>query len=56
MSRKFRLLPSLIVASVAALSFPLIVSSSIPPDRQDELDEVIVTGMRVGQGGAQDIK
>jgi Ca-activated chloride channel family protein len=56
MSRKFRLLPSLIVASVAALSFPLIVSSSIPPDKDQELNEVVVTGFRVGQGGAQDIK
>ncbi|HKU90069.1 MAG TPA: VWA domain-containing protein [Steroidobacteraceae bacterium] len=35
---------------------PLTLQASIPPDRDEELDEVVVTGaMRVGQGGAQDI-
>jgi Ca-activated chloride channel family protein len=39
-----------------ALLLPLTVTASIPPDREDQLDEVVVTGaMRVGQGGAQDI-
>jgi Ca-activated chloride channel family protein len=35
---------------------PLTLHATIPPDREDQLDEVVVTGaMRVGQGGAQDI-
>jgi Ca-activated chloride channel family protein len=51
-----RLLPGLLGA-IAGIAFPLIVCSSIPPDRKDqELEEVIVTGMRASQGGAQDIR
>lgn len=39
-----------------ALLFTLTIQASIPTDRDDELQEVVVTGaMRVGQGGAQDI-
>jgi Ca-activated chloride channel homolog len=47
MFRKIRLLPLLLS--------PLIVSATIPPE-DEELEEAIVTGMRVSQGGAQDIK
>src|SRR6187402_1438501 len=47
MFRKIRLLPLLL--------FPLIVSATIPPE-DEELEEIVVTGMRVSQGGAQDIK
>src|SRR5262245_61693163 len=52
MIRRIRLLPLFLL--------PLIVSASIPPEDQ-ELEEVMVTGMRasgmrVSQGGAQDIK
>ncbi|HTU67915.1 MAG TPA: VWA domain-containing protein [Steroidobacteraceae bacterium] len=40
-----------------ALLIPALTLASVPPDRQDELDEiVVVTGMRASQGGAQDIK
>jgi Ca-activated chloride channel homolog len=35
---------------------PVLALASVPQDRQDELDEVMVTGMRASQGGAQDIK
>ncbi|MEO8061907.1 MAG: VWA domain-containing protein [Pseudomonadota bacterium] len=59
MSRKIRLLPSLSTGVAAALLVPAVVISSVPPDPQDQsqqLDEIAVTGMRVGQGGAQDIK
>lgn len=49
MFRKSRLLPAFFI--------PLIVSASIPPEDQDqELEEIVTTGMRVSQGGAQDIK
>src|SRR5688500_9432960 len=54
MSRKIRLLPGLIV-SATALLYSIIVSASIPPE-DEQLDEIVTTGMRVGQGGAQDIK
>jgi len=47
MFRKIRLLPLLL--------FPLIVSATIPPE-DEELEEIVTTGMRVSQGGAQDIK
>src|SRR5687767_11114459 len=47
MFRKIRLLPIILT--------PLIVSASIPP-KDHEIEEVIVTGMRASQGGAQDIK
>ena len=47
MFRKIRLLPLFL--------FPLIVSATIPPE-DEELEEVVTTGMRVSQGGAQDIK
>lgn len=56
MTGKNRLLQTTLCVCTAALLFPLTVNSSIPPDRDDQLDEVVVTGaMRVGQGGAQDI-
>ena len=47
MFRQIRLLPLLL--------FPLIVSATIPPE-DEELEEIVTTGMRVSQGGAQDIK
>ena len=47
MIRRIRLLPFVL--------FPLIVSASIPPE-DEELAEIVTTGMRVSQGGAQDIK
>jgi Ca-activated chloride channel family protein len=47
MFRKIRLLPLFL--------FPLIVSATIPPE-DEELEEIVTTGMRVSQGGAQDIK
>ena len=47
MFRKIHLLPLFL--------FPLIVSATIPPE-DEELEEAVVTGMRVSQGGAQDIK
>src|SRR5262245_49094375 len=51
-----RLLPATLSFCTAALFIPLIVGASIPEERHDQLDEVVVTGaMRVGQGGAQDI-
>src|ERR1043165_6137962 len=51
-----RLLRTTLSLCTAALLVPLTVTASIPPDREDELQEVVVTGaMRVGQGGAQDI-
>jgi Ca-activated chloride channel family protein len=56
MNGKNRLLRTTISLCVAALLVPLTLQASIPPDRDEELDEVVVTGaMRVGQGGAQDI-
>jgi Ca-activated chloride channel family protein len=48
MIRSLRLLPALFI--------PLLVSASIPPEETDELEEIVTTGMRVSQGGAQDIK
>jgi Ca-activated chloride channel homolog len=52
MFRKIRLLPAFFI--------PLLVSASIPPEDNpedsDALEEIVTTGMRVGQGGAQDIK
>jgi Ca-activated chloride channel family protein len=49
MIRTFRLLPALLI--------PVFVSASIPPEEADEeLDTIVTTGMRVSQGGAQDIK
>jgi Ca-activated chloride channel family protein len=59
MLRKIRLLPAFCTAFAAALLVPAVVLSSVPPDPQDQsqdLDEIAVTGLRVGQGGAQDIK
>jgi len=51
-----RLLQTTLYFCTAALLLPLTLNASIPPDREDQLDEVVVTGaMRVGQGGAQDI-
>jgi Ca-activated chloride channel homolog len=51
-----RLLQTTLSFCTAALLLPLTLNASIPPDREDQLDEVVVTGaMRVGQGGAQDI-
>jgi Ca-activated chloride channel family protein len=48
MSRVLRLL---------ALLIPVAALASVPPeDRSQDLNEVIVTGMRAAQGGAQDIK
>jgi Ca-activated chloride channel family protein len=55
MKGKNRLLQATFAFCSAALLLPLTVNSSINSDRDDELNEVIVTGMRVGQGGAQDI-
>lgn len=56
MNRKNRLLQATLSFCTAALLLPLTLSASNTPDREDQLDEVIVTGaMRVGQGGAQDI-
>ena len=48
MFRSIRLLPVFFI--------PLLVSASIPPEDNEDLEEVVTTGMRVGQGGAQDIK
>ena len=41
-----------------ALTFPVFAFASVPPedDRTEELEEVVTTGMRVSQGGAQDIR
>jgi Ca-activated chloride channel family protein len=56
MNGKNRLLGTTLAFCTAALLFPLTVTAAIPPDRDEQLDEVTVTGaMRVGQGGAQDI-
>jgi Ca-activated chloride channel family protein len=56
MNGKNRLLGTTLSFCTAALLFPVTVTSSIPPDRDEQLEQVIVTGaMRVGQGGAQDI-
>jgi len=56
MNGKNRLLRTTFSILIAALFFPLTLQASIPPDRDEQLDEVVVTGaMRVGQGGAQDI-
>jgi Ca-activated chloride channel family protein len=56
MNGKNRLLQATLSFGTAALLLPLTLSASIPPDRDEQLDEVVVTGaMRVGQGGAQDI-
>lgn len=40
----------------AALVFPLILLASVPPEEEESLEEIVTTGMRVSQGGAQDIK
>ena len=56
MFRSSRLLSGFALASVTALLLPLIVSASIPPEEEEVLEEVITTGMRASQGGAQDIK
>ena len=46
----------LLALSMSALLLPLSVLAQAPPDdKSDELEEAIVTGLRVGQGGAQDI-
>jgi Ca-activated chloride channel family protein len=45
----------LLALSLAALLIPLAANAQAPEDQQDELEEVITTGLRVGQGGAQDI-
>ena len=56
MNGKNRLLRTTFSILTAALFIPLTLQASIPPDRDEQLDEVVVTGaMRVGQGGAQDI-
>jgi Ca-activated chloride channel homolog len=55
MNGKNRLLRATFSFCTAALLLPLIVSASIPPDQDEELEEVVTTGMRVSQGGAQDI-
>jgi Ca-activated chloride channel homolog len=56
MNGKNRLLQTTLCFCAAALLVPLTLNATIPPDREDQLDEVVVTGaMRVGQGGAQDI-
>jgi len=56
MNGKNRLLQATLSFCTAALLLPLTLNATIPPDRDDQLEEVIVTGaMRVGQGGAQDI-
>src|SRR5690349_16324304 len=56
MNGKNRLLQTTFSLCAAALLVPLTLQASIPPDRDEELNEVVVTGaMRVGQGGAQDI-
>jgi Ca-activated chloride channel family protein len=56
MTGKNRLLQPTLSICAAALLLPLSLHASIPPDRDEQLDEVVVTGaMRVGQGGAQDI-
>ena len=56
MKRPNRLLHATLIFCTAACAFPLIVDASIPPDHDDEqLEEIVTTGMRVGQGGAQDI-
>ena len=56
MTGKNRLLRTTFSLCAAALLLPLTINASIPPDRDEQLAEVVVTGaMRVGQGGAQDI-
>src|SRR5262245_21011379 len=55
MNGKNRLLQTTLYFCTAALLVPLTINASIPTDRDDELSEVIVTGMRASQGGAQDI-
>jgi len=51
-----RLLSATLAFCTAASLVPITVNASIPEDRGDQLEEVVVTGaMRVGQGGAQDI-
>src|SRR5262249_4214037 len=50
MKRPNRLLHTTLIFCTAACVFPLIVTASIPPDRDQEVEEVVVTGaMRVGQ-------
>jgi Ca-activated chloride channel homolog len=46
------------LAVIAAFVFPLIVFASAPPPAEEDesLEEIVTTGMRVSQGGAQDIK
>ncbi len=46
----------LATTGIAALLFPLILLASVPPEEEESLDEIVTTGMRVSQGGAQDIK
>jgi Ca-activated chloride channel homolog len=55
MNGKNRLLQTTLCFCTAALLVPLTLNATIPTEREDSLDEVMVTGMRVGQGGAQDI-
>ncbi len=51
------LVRALLMLALAACVFPLLASAQLPPPEDDEsLQEVITTGMRVSQGGAQDIK
>jgi Ca-activated chloride channel homolog len=55
MNGKNRLLQTTLYFCAAALLVPLTLNATIPPDRNEQLDEVTVTGMRASQGGAQDI-
>ncbi len=56
MSSNYPGLTRLLALSMTALLLPLSVVASNPAgDDSEELQEVITTGMRVGQGGAQDI-
>src|SRR4051812_9343439 len=55
MTGKNRLLQATLSLCSAALLLPLTLHASIPPDRDEQVDEVVVTGLRVAQGGAQDI-
>ncbi len=44
---------------ILVLTLPMLAAAADPPEKQEEsaeLEEAVVTGMRVGQGGAQDIK
>jgi Ca-activated chloride channel family protein len=55
MTGKNRLLQATLSLCSAALLLPLTLNASIPPERDEQPDEVVVTGLRVSQGGAQDI-